>query len=102
MASSIDHDLERTEQEPGAPESADRRASVPSDTPPAGNARRRRHVAPAAMSDSIGMYLNEIGKVPLLTAAEEKELSRAIEAGREAQKAIDSGKRGRQHHEGVC
>ena len=36
------------------------------------------------MNDSIGLYLNEIGKVPLLTAAEERELSRAIEAGRDA------------------
>ena len=36
------------------------------------------------MSDSIGMYLNEIGKVSLLDADEEKELSRVIEDGRAA------------------
>jgi RNA polymerase primary sigma factor len=36
------------------------------------------------MYDSIGLYLNEIGKVPLLTADEEKQLSRVIEAGRDA------------------
>ena len=34
---------------------------------------------PPAMNDSIGLYLNEIGKVPLLTAEEERELSRVIE-----------------------
>ncbi len=43
------------------------------------------------MNDSIGLYLNEIGKVPLLTADEEKELSRLIEAGREATARIDAG-----------
>jgi RNA polymerase primary sigma factor len=45
------------------------------------------------MTDSIGMYLNEIGKVPLLNAAEERELSRAIEAGRAAAEAIERGER---------
>ncbi|MEP1123918.1 MAG: sigma-70 factor domain-containing protein, partial [Ilumatobacter sp.] len=46
------------------------------------------------MNDSIGLYLNDIGKVPLLTAEDERELSRVIEAGRDAQEALDSGKRG--------
>ena len=46
------------------------------------------------MNDSIGLYLNDIGKVSLLNAEEERELSRAIEAGREAQEKLDSGKRG--------
>ena len=48
------------------------------------------------MTDSIGMYLNEIGKVPLLNAAEERELSRAIEAGRAAAEAIERGERSRE------
>jgi RNA polymerase primary sigma factor len=43
------------------------------------------------MNDSIGLYLNEIGKVPLLTAEEERELSRAIEAGREAEERFLAG-----------
>ncbi|MEY2741016.1 MAG: sigma-70 family RNA polymerase sigma factor [Ilumatobacteraceae bacterium] len=46
------------------------------------------------MSDSIGIYLNEIGKVPLLTAEDERTLSKAIEAGREAQQRIAAGQRG--------
>ena len=46
------------------------------------------------MNDSIGLYLNDIGKVPLLTAEDERELSRIIEAGREAQEQLDAGKRG--------
>ncbi len=45
------------------------------------------------MNDSIGLYLNDIGKVPLLTAEDERELSRRIEEGREAQAKLDSGKR---------
>ena len=36
------------------------------------------------MSDSVGLYLNEIGAVALLTADDEKMLSKEIEAGREA------------------
>ncbi|MCC5951945.1 MAG: sigma-70 family RNA polymerase sigma factor [Acidimicrobiia bacterium] len=43
------------------------------------------------MSDSVGMYLNEIGLVPLLTAEEERELAQIIEAGRDAAAAIEAG-----------
>jgi RNA polymerase primary sigma factor len=39
------------------------------------------------------LYLNEIGKVPLLTADEEKELSRVIEAGREAEGRLEAGEK---------
>ena len=47
------------------------------------------------MSDSVGMYLNEIGMVALLTAEEERELSRAIEAGQDARRRRDNGESGR-------
>ena len=47
------------------------------------------------MNDSIGLYLNEIGKVPLLTADEEKQLSRVIEAGREAERRLEAGEKGK-------
>jgi RNA polymerase primary sigma factor len=46
-----------------------------------------------AMSDSIGMYLNEIGKVSLLSADEEKHLSRVIEDGRAAAERLANGER---------
>ena len=46
------------------------------------------------MNDSIGLYLNEIGKVPLLTADEEKQLSRVIETGREAGERLAAGEKG--------
>ncbi len=44
------------------------------------------------MSDSVGMYLNEIGRVPLLDAAEERELAQAIEAGVDARRRRDAGR----------
>ena len=45
------------------------------------------------MSDSVGQYLNEIGLVPLLTAEEERELSKIIEAGAEARRQLEGGER---------
>ena len=41
------------------------------------------------MSDSVGQYLNEIGAVALLTADDEKMLSKKIEHGRDAQITLD-------------
>ena len=46
------------------------------------------------MRDGVGQYLHEIGLVPLLDAAQERELSQRIEAGRDAQARIDAGERG--------
>jgi RNA polymerase primary sigma factor len=46
------------------------------------------------MNDSMGLYLNEIGKVALLTAEEERSLSRVIEAGREAAERLAAGEAG--------
>src|SRR3954447_22183345 len=43
------------------------------------------------MSDSVGQYLNEIGTVPLLTADEERELSKVIEAGQRAARRVAQG-----------
>ena len=41
------------------------------------------------MSDSVGQYLNEIGVYTLLTAADERELSQAIERGSAARLRLD-------------
>src|SRR5262245_35164782 len=46
------------------------------------------------MRDSVGQYLHEIGAVPLLDAAKERELSQVIEAGRAAKGQLDAGERG--------
>ena len=47
------------------------------------------------MCDSVGQYLNEIGLVPLLTAADERELSQIIERGRAAADRKAAGERAR-------
>jgi RNA polymerase primary sigma factor len=47
------------------------------------------------MSDSVGMYLNEIGMVPLLSAEEERELSRVIERGTDARERRAGGENNR-------
>jgi RNA polymerase primary sigma factor len=43
------------------------------------------------MRDSVGQYLHEIGAVPLLDAAKERELSQIVERGREARNRLDAG-----------
>jgi len=42
------------------------------------------------MNDSVGLYLNQIGAEPLLTAEEERSLSQLIEAGREAAETLET------------
>src|ERR671930_1881384 len=44
-------------------------------------AAREDEVLKAPTNDPVRMYLKEIGKVPLLTAAQEVDLARRIEAG---------------------
>src|ERR1700754_1492633 len=45
--------------------------------------------------DSVGMYLDEIARTPLLDAATEVELSKAIEAGLMAEHLLATGRIGR-------
>ena len=45
--------------------------------------------------DSVGLYLDEIARTPLLDAATEVELSKTIEAGLMAQHLLDEGRIGR-------
>ncbi len=53
------------------------------------------------MTDALGLYLNEIGSEPLLTAADERELARAIEAGREASAKLAGGADSTELHRAV-
>src|SRR3954451_16231152 len=43
------------------------------------------------MNDATGLYLQEIGLVPLLTAAEERELAKMVEAGPLARARLEDG-----------
>jgi len=57
---------------------------------------RRSHSYEATEGrDSVGLYLDEIARTPLLDAATEVELSKAIEAGLMAEKLLDEGRVGR-------
>jgi RNA polymerase primary sigma factor len=51
---------------------------------------RSRLPADDGLDDSVGLYLREIGEVPLLTASEEVALAKRIEAGRAAEVALAS------------
>ena len=46
---------------------------------------------PAASADLVRVYLREIGRVPLLTAADEVELAKEVEAGVFAAERLDAG-----------
>ncbi|MEE1372538.1 MAG: RNA polymerase sigma factor RpoD [Parolsenella sp.] len=58
-------------------------------------ARRRQDAATVMLTgDPVRMYLKEIGKVDLLTAAEEVDLAMKIEAGTEATEKLEAHERG--------
>ncbi|MFV2117882.1 RNA polymerase sigma factor [Streptomyces sp. Act-28] len=76
--------------EPGAPAQGpppDRPETLPEgvpdlpEPPPRSSARPVADRAAAPSSDLFRQYLREIGRIPLLTAAEEVELARRVEAG---------------------
>jgi RNA polymerase primary sigma factor len=48
--------------------------------------------------DSVGLYLKEVGRVPLLTAEQEVSLSKRIERGRKAREAMAGGDGDRASH----
>jgi len=67
---------------------------LPMPKPPKGKKKPKRkndhhHLQPLT-SDPVRMYLKEIGKVPLLNAAQEVDLAKKIEAGLEALDKIES------------
>jgi RNA polymerase primary sigma factor len=58
-------------------------------------ATSRTHTREIEGRDSVGLYLDEIARTPLLDAVTEVELSKAIEAGLFAQALLDEGRVGR-------
>ncbi|MFD5558076.1 RNA polymerase sigma factor [Streptomyces sp. NPDC127068] len=62
--------------DPPGPTAPDEPAARPDPAPPAGP-----HAPSGTSSDLFRQYLREIGRIPLLTAADEVELARRVEAG---------------------
>src|SRR5213079_1527104 len=67
----------------------DKRGRIPSVKD--GNVKVLRTDEVAEERDLVGVYLHEISRTPLLDAAQEVELSRAIEAGLYAEHLLDEG-----------
>jgi RNA polymerase primary sigma factor len=86
MPDAID-DVMRTLAEDGV-EIVDAGSDDPDEQRQSGVADRARR---AGTSDLVRIYLREIGKVPLLTAQDEVELAKAIEAGLFAQEVLHGG-----------
>ena len=73
-------DLNEMAAQPQPPTAAGRAKRLPTPAPPTARASEIR----AVPSDPVRLYLREIGQVPLLTAAEEVELAKRLEAGLQA------------------
>jgi len=96
----VESDIEIDDDNDVASEVAAVDIELPKVAPKAGKKKPKKrstdtsHLAPLT-GDPVRMYLKEIGKVPLLTAAQEIDLAMKIEAGLEAgdrlEEATDSG-----------
>ncbi|MGW4344528.1 RNA polymerase sigma factor [Streptomyces sp. NPDC004690] len=81
-------DAPEAPDEPDAPEALDAPDPLDAVEPPRAAPARTESGGPSA--DLFRQYLREIGRIPLLTAAEEVELARRVEAGLFAEEKLSS------------
>jgi len=95
-----DRDEEQDDGDEVIPVDADKEhINIPLPKPRKANKKKTKRRADASVlapltGDPVRMYLKEIGKVPLLTAAQEVDLAMKIEAGLEATAKLEAAERG--------
>ncbi len=84
----LERSVEEDQDDPSTSEVAIVDIELPKVAPKAGKKKSKKRATDASVApltgDPVRMYLKEIGKVPLLTAAQEIDLAMKIEAGLEA------------------